>query len=160
MTTTRAIGVTVAAVAASGFVLRRLIRSSRAIDFMGKSVLIVGGSRGLGLVIARELAAEGARLALAARDGDELDRARADLAERGFNATTIVCDIRERAQAEEERLLFRPRKSGLSGFRKGRVPLAQAKASLESRDHRIHDVRKSADTPLRADSPQMPEVRA
>ena len=37
-------------------------------DFQGKSVVITGGSRGLGLVMARALADEGARLTLIARD--------------------------------------------------------------------------------------------
>ena len=44
-------------------------------SFAGKVVLITGGSRGLGLVMARQLAAEGARVALMARDEDELARA-------------------------------------------------------------------------------------
>ena len=37
-------------------------------DFAGRSVVITGGSRGLGLVLARALADEGARLTLVARD--------------------------------------------------------------------------------------------
>ena len=48
-------------------------------EFAGKSVVITGGSRGLGLIIARELANRGARLTLIARDIDELDRAVHDL---------------------------------------------------------------------------------
>ena len=44
-------------------------------DFAGKSVVITGGSRGLGLVLARELADQGARLTLVARDEEELQRA-------------------------------------------------------------------------------------
>ncbi len=36
-------------------------------DFAGKVVVITGGSRGLGLVLARQFAAEGARIALIAR---------------------------------------------------------------------------------------------
>ena len=47
--------------------------------FAGKVVVITGGSRGLGLAIARRLRAEGAHLALIARDPAELDRARQDL---------------------------------------------------------------------------------
>src|SRR5262245_34510049 len=78
------------------------LRRSRAIDFAGKSVVIAGGSRGLGLVIARELAAEGARLTLIARDGEELDRARQDLEARGAASVHIeICDIRERRQVEQ-----------------------------------------------------------
>ena len=41
--------------------------------------LITGGSRGLGLLMARELALQGARLAILARDPDELDLARREL---------------------------------------------------------------------------------
>ena len=44
-------------------------------SFAGRVVLITGGSRGLGLVMARQLAAEGARVALMARDERELARA-------------------------------------------------------------------------------------
>ena len=48
-------------------------------DFAGKSVVITGGSRGLGLVLARELADQGARLTLVARDEEELQRAMEDI---------------------------------------------------------------------------------
>ncbi|MGC4080795.1 MAG: SDR family NAD(P)-dependent oxidoreductase [Vicinamibacterales bacterium] len=50
-------------------------RSRRRFDFAGKVVLITGGSRGLGLVLARGLVEKGARVALMARQRDELDRA-------------------------------------------------------------------------------------
>jgi NAD(P)-dependent dehydrogenase (short-subunit alcohol dehydrogenase family) len=96
----QALGLTAAA-GACGLVLSRLARASRAIDFLGKSVVIFGGSRGLGLAIARQLADEGARLTLVAGDTEELERARMDLEDRGAAAATIVCDIRERAQVDE-----------------------------------------------------------
>jgi NAD(P)-dependent dehydrogenase (short-subunit alcohol dehydrogenase family) len=99
MNTKQAIGLT-AGVGACGLVLSRLLRSSRAITFADKSVLIFGGSRGLGLVIARELADEGARVTLAARNPEELERARLDLKERGVSATTIACDVRDRGQVD------------------------------------------------------------
>ena len=76
----------------------RLARSRHAMDFAGRVVIITGGSRGLGLVLARQLAAEGARLVLLARDDGELDRARRLLEEEsGADVTTIRCDIRRRA---------------------------------------------------------------
>ena len=49
----------------------RAKRMRRAYNFSGKSVAITGGSRGLGLVLARQLAAEGARITLIARDEHE-----------------------------------------------------------------------------------------
>jgi short-subunit dehydrogenase len=48
-------------------------------DLAGKNALISGGSRGLGLEIARILIAKGANVALVARDNEELERALADL---------------------------------------------------------------------------------
>ncbi|MGH7459605.1 MAG: SDR family oxidoreductase [Longimicrobiales bacterium] len=45
----------------------------------GKSVLITGGSRGIGLAIARVLAGQGARITLVARDRQRLERAAAEL---------------------------------------------------------------------------------
>jgi NAD(P)-dependent dehydrogenase (short-subunit alcohol dehydrogenase family) len=85
---------------AAGVLVSRLRRSTRAIAFADKTVVIFGGSRGLGLVLARELGREGARLILAARNADELGRARTDLHNRGVHATTIPCDIRRRDQVD------------------------------------------------------------
>ena len=57
------------ALAVAGAVLAlRMIRRERARwDFADRTVLITGGSRGLGLLVARELARERARVAIAAR---------------------------------------------------------------------------------------------
>ncbi|HLV79605.1 MAG TPA: SDR family NAD(P)-dependent oxidoreductase [Chthonomonadaceae bacterium] len=79
---------------------RALLRKRRAYDLAGKVVLITGGSRGLGLVMAREFASRGARLALCARDAEELDRAREDLETRGAEAFTVPCDVTDRALVE------------------------------------------------------------
>ncbi|CAN5724916.1 SDR family oxidoreductase [soil metagenome] len=73
------------------------LRRRHAIDFAGRVVVITGGSRGLGLVMARHLAAEGARLCLLARNETELARARAELLDAGGEVMTIRCDIRRRA---------------------------------------------------------------
>lgn len=80
---------------------RALWRRTRAFDFRDKTVLITGGSRGLGLVLARELAEEGARLCLCARDPAELERARADLSGRGAQVHVFPCDVTDRAQVAE-----------------------------------------------------------
>ncbi|HXG68226.1 MAG TPA: SDR family NAD(P)-dependent oxidoreductase [Blastocatellia bacterium] len=80
---------------------RALLRRRPEYDFRGKTVLITGGSRGLGLVLARELAREGARLAICARDEEELERARFDLEQRGAEVFAHPCDVRDRSQVEE-----------------------------------------------------------
>jgi NAD(P)-dependent dehydrogenase (short-subunit alcohol dehydrogenase family) len=74
-------------------VAARAVRRARAIDLNGRSVLITGGSRGLGLAIARELGRRGARITITARDADELERARDDLSERGISAEVLTCDV-------------------------------------------------------------------
>ena len=72
----------------------RLLRTQR-FSLKNKVVLITGGSRGLGLVLARQICAEGGRVVLLARDLDELTRAKDDLAVRGGEAFTIQCDLLE-----------------------------------------------------------------
>lgn len=74
----------------------RAMRNRHGIEFRDRVVVISGGSRGLGLVMARRLAAEGARLVLLARDPEELDRARAQLPA-DAEVMTLRCDIRRRA---------------------------------------------------------------
>jgi NAD(P)-dependent dehydrogenase (short-subunit alcohol dehydrogenase family) len=80
---------------------RAVVRRWREYDFKDKTVLITGGSRGLGLVLAREFAREGARIAICARDSEALDRARADLKARGASVLAVPCDVTERAQVNE-----------------------------------------------------------
>jgi NAD(P)-dependent dehydrogenase (short-subunit alcohol dehydrogenase family) len=75
----------------------RLLREE--FSFTGKSVLITGGSRGLGLTIARQLAMEGARLALVARDEAELAQACDELRGIGGDAIAVPCDLLDRAQS-------------------------------------------------------------
>jgi len=80
---------------------RALYRRLTDYDLRGKTALITGGSRGLGLVLAREMAREGARLAVCARDGEELERAVADLRGRGADAFAFPCDVTDRSQVRE-----------------------------------------------------------
>jgi short-subunit dehydrogenase len=70
-------------------------------DFDGKIVVITGGSRGLGLVLARTFAAEGAKLAICARDSEELKRAEKDLKSRGAEVFQDVCDVRNQNEVNE-----------------------------------------------------------
>lgn len=93
MSISRKLG-TVAGVAAAGVALARSRRAARRIDFTGRAVVIVGGSRGLGLAVARELIVEGARVAILARESEALRRAEAELQGQG-TAVAIPCDLRE-----------------------------------------------------------------
>jgi len=67
-------------------------------NFENKVVLITGGSRGLGLVLARTLADQKARIAICARNETELLRAKKDLESRGAEAFQTVCDVRNQSE--------------------------------------------------------------
>jgi short-subunit dehydrogenase len=69
-------------------------------SFRDRTVILTGASRGLGLVLAREFAREGANLALLARNEADLQRVRDELTPGGTRVLTITCDIRERDQVE------------------------------------------------------------
>ncbi|HET9270857.1 MAG TPA: SDR family oxidoreductase [Vicinamibacterales bacterium] len=68
-------------------------RARRAIELDGRAALVTGGSRGLGLLIARELGRHGASVVLMARDQAELDRAERKLRGEGFDVSTIAGDV-------------------------------------------------------------------
>jgi NAD(P)-dependent dehydrogenase (short-subunit alcohol dehydrogenase family) len=95
-------GVLIGAAGLGAIMAAQAWRRRAAYDFSGKSVVITGGSRGLGLVIARELADEGARLTLLARDEEELARAADDLRTRQpfADVATVAADVRRRYDAE------------------------------------------------------------
>jgi NAD(P)-dependent dehydrogenase (short-subunit alcohol dehydrogenase family) len=81
------------------WVTARAIRTAR-YTLRDKVALITGGSRGLGLVLARHICAQGGSVALIARDPEELARAKADLAPRGGGVLTIECDLLDASQIE------------------------------------------------------------
>jgi short-subunit dehydrogenase len=69
-------------------------------SFANRTVLLTGGSRGLGLMLARRLAAEGARLALVARDPAELARAAQELTATGATVRMYPADLTDPAARE------------------------------------------------------------
>jgi NAD(P)-dependent dehydrogenase (short-subunit alcohol dehydrogenase family) len=99
MNKNRSLPLLLGGLALAGWAINRALGGS--FSFAGKACLITGGSRGLGLVLARQICAEGGRVALLARDVDELRRAHDELAERGCDVVVIPCDLLDRAQIEE-----------------------------------------------------------
>src|SRR5579864_3914769 len=89
--------------AAAGAVLatRALLSGRGNYDLRGKNILITGGSRGLGLVLAREFAKQGARIAICARNAAALERARLDLARLAYEVHAIPCDITSKVEVDE-----------------------------------------------------------
>ena len=80
---------------------RQVARRRRRIDFAGKTVVISGGSRGLGLELARAFASEGANIALLARDENNLQRGASQLQQFGSRVTPLVCDVGDHDQVKQ-----------------------------------------------------------
>jgi NAD(P)-dependent dehydrogenase (short-subunit alcohol dehydrogenase family) len=93
------------ALAIGGFIIgaalvARQLRSLRAIDLTNRIVLITGGSRGLGLLMAREVGRLGGHVVIAARDEAELLRAQRDLRAHDIHASILVADVATEEQAQ------------------------------------------------------------
>jgi NAD(P)-dependent dehydrogenase (short-subunit alcohol dehydrogenase family) len=95
-----------AALLVVGWITARIFRTAK-YTLRDKVALISGGSRGLGLVLARHICNQGGKVALLARDPEELARAKADLTARGGKVLTVECDLldRERIQAAVRKVI-------------------------------------------------------
>jgi len=93
--------VVLAALGIGAVQLLRSLRTQPSYSFYDKSVVITGGSRGLGLVMARQLAAEGANLTLMARDPHEVARAAQELADLPIQVLSIAGDVRNQVEAQQ-----------------------------------------------------------
>jgi NAD(P)-dependent dehydrogenase (short-subunit alcohol dehydrogenase family) len=95
----------------------------------GRTAIVTGAARGLGLAIAERLGDAGARLLIADLDSDELARAATELGKRGFEVTTVAGNV-----AEEE-TIARVNREALARF--GRIDIL------------VNNAGGSAHTPLR-----------
>lgn len=85
---------------ALGFTARWLRDNFTGYSFRDRVVVVTGGSRGLGLVLARQLAKAGARIAICARAHEELARAGHELRRMGATVFAGVCDVTQPQQIE------------------------------------------------------------
>ena len=82
-------------------------------EFSGKRVLISGGSRGIGLAIAKKLARDGAKIAIMAKTSEPhpvlpgtIHSAAEEIVAEGGTALPIVTDIRFEEQVNKACLLY------------------------------------------------------
>lgn len=66
----------------------------------GKTALVTGGSRGIGLAIARRLGQMGANVGICARDAERLERAVRQLKQEGFSTVGVHADVTRAADVE------------------------------------------------------------
>ena len=69
-------------------------------EFKGKTCIITGATAGIGLALAEDLADQGARLVLAARDQVKLDELISNLRARGVEALGVATDVADQAACE------------------------------------------------------------
>lgn len=69
-------------------------------EFNGKVVLVTGGSKGIGLAVARRFAGEGARLGIVSRQHEHVREACDELARAGATVFGHAADLNDPAQAE------------------------------------------------------------
>jgi short-subunit dehydrogenase len=91
--------VAVAATAGAAAVAALGRRPRREDDLRGEVAVVTGASRGLGLLLATELAQRGCRLLICARDQTELGRAASRLRDLGAEVAAVACDLTEEESA-------------------------------------------------------------
>lgn len=77
-------------------VARRLLARFTRYELKGKVAVVTGGTRGLGLVLARQLIERGAAVAICSRSQEEVDKAREELLQKGGVVFAAACDVTDR----------------------------------------------------------------
>jgi short-subunit dehydrogenase len=103
-------------------------------NLRGGTAIVTGASRGIGVYIARALAAEGMNIALAARSAAELDLVRAEIEALGVRAIAVPCDV---AKADDRVELVRRTEAEL-----GPIDVLVNNAGIE-RVARFHEAMES-----------------
>jgi NAD(P)-dependent dehydrogenase (short-subunit alcohol dehydrogenase family) len=85
---------------AAGLIAAEAYRRKSRYDLDGKVAVVTGGSRGLGFVLARELARAGCRVVIAARSVTELDKARDQIRLEGQAVHSVVADLSMKDEAK------------------------------------------------------------
>jgi NAD(P)-dependent dehydrogenase (short-subunit alcohol dehydrogenase family) len=91
---------TLAATGLAGATIALTLARRATYSFHDKAVFITGASRGLGLLMARLLAEEGARLTLVSRNPDSVRAVEKELSHFGRRVMTLACDVRDRQQVQ------------------------------------------------------------
>lgn len=89
-----------AAALALGKVTLTALELRHGMRLAGKVAVVCGGSRGLGLALARALAAKGCSVAICARSAEDLEAARSEIARLGVAVYAEACDLRRRADVD------------------------------------------------------------
>lgn len=85
-----------------GIVANQINKKNKATSYLkDKVVLITGGSKGLGVVLAEQLISEKCKIAICARNEQELHNAQLHLQEKGAEVFTKVCDVGVREEVDE-----------------------------------------------------------
>ena len=85
------------AAAAGLYIGIRMIAAARRYELKNRVVLITGGSRGFGLILARQLLEKEAKVAICSRSGGQLENARKELEQYG-DVLAVPCDVTDESQ--------------------------------------------------------------